>query len=113
MRLGGEDVTDLPPYERKVNTIFQSYALFPHLTVWDNIAYGLKVAKRPKREIKEEVAKMLTLIQMEDQAWKKPDQISGGQKQRVAIARALVNKPRVLLLDELLAALGPSCANAC
>ncbi|HOE01288.1 MAG TPA: ABC transporter ATP-binding protein [Kiritimatiellia bacterium] len=103
--LGGEDVTDLPPYERKVNTIFQSYALFPHLSVWDNIAFGLKVAKRPKKEIKEEVAKMLTLIQMEDQAWKKPDQISGGQKQRVAIARALVNKPRVLLLDEPLAAL--------
>jgi len=103
--LGGEDVTDLPPYERKVNTIFQSYALFPHLSVWDNIAFGLKVAKRPKREIKEEVAKMLALIQMEDQAWKKPDQISGGQKQRVAIARALVNKPRVLLLDEPLAAL--------
>ncbi|HPT15841.1 MAG TPA: ABC transporter ATP-binding protein [Kiritimatiellia bacterium] len=103
--LGGEDVTDLPPYERKVNTIFQSYALFPHLSVWDNIAFGLKVAKRPKREIKAEVAKMLTLIQMEDQAWKKPDQISGGQKQRVAIARALVNKPRVLLLDEPLAAL--------
>ena len=103
--LGGEDVTDLPPYERKVNTIFQSYALFPHLSVWDNIAFGLKVAKRPKKEIKEEVAKMLALIQMEDQAWKKPDQISGGQKQRVAIARALVNKPRVLLLDEPLAAL--------
>ena len=103
--LGGEDVTDLPPYERKVNTIFQSYALFPHLSVWDNIAFGLKVAKRPKKEIKAEVEKMLTLIQMEDQAWKKPDQISGGQKQRVAIARALVNKPRVLLLDEPLAAL--------
>ena len=103
--LGGEDVTDLPPYERKVNTIFQSYALFPHLSVWDNIAFGLKVAKRPKKEIKVEVEKMLTLIQMEDQAWKKPDQISGGQKQRVAIARALVNKPRVLLLDEPLAAL--------
>ena len=103
--LGGEDVTDLPPYERKVNTIFQSYALFPHLSVWDNIAFGLKVAKRPRQEIQTEVAKMLTLIQMEDQAWKKPDQISGGQKQRVAIARALVNKPRVLLLDEPLAAL--------
>ena len=103
--LGGEDVTDLPPYERKVNTIFQSYALFPHLSVWDNIAFGLKVAKRPKREIKAEVDKMLALIQMEDKAWKKPDQISGGQKQRVAIARALVNKPRVLLLDEPLAAL--------
>ena len=103
--LGGEDVTDLPPYERKVNTIFQSYALFPHLSVWDNIAFGLKVAKRPKKEIQSEVEAMLALIQMEDQAWKKPDQISGGQKQRVAIARALVNKPRVLLLDEPLAAL--------
>jgi len=103
--LGGEDVTDLPPYERKVNTIFQSYALFPHLSVWDNIAFGLKVAKRPKKEIQAEVEAMLALIQMEDQAWKKPDQISGGQKQRVAIARALVNKPRVLLLDEPLAAL--------
>jgi spermidine/putrescine transport system ATP-binding protein len=103
--LGGEDVTELPPYERKVNTIFQSYALFPHLSVWDNIAFGLKVAKRPKKEIKAEVEKMLALIQMEDKAWKKPDQISGGQKQRVAIARALVNKPQVLLLDEPLAAL--------
>lgn len=103
--LGGEDVTDLPPYERKVNTIFQSYALFPHLSVWDNIAFGLKVAKRPKQEITAGVDAMLTLIQMEDQAWKKPHQISGGQKQRVAIARALVNKPRVLLLDEPLAAL--------
>lgn len=103
--LGGRDVTDLPPYERKVNTIFQSYALFPHLSLWENIAFGLKVAKRPKKEIKEEVAKMLALIQMEDQAWKKPDQISGGQKQRVAIARALINKPSILLLDEPLAAL--------
>ena len=103
--LDGQDITDLPPYERKVNTIFQSYALFPHLSVWDNIAFGLKVAKRPKAEIKREVEKMLAMIQMEDQAWKKPDQISGGQKQRVAIARALVNKPRVLLLDEPLAAL--------
>ncbi len=103
--LGGQDVTDLPPYERKVNTIFQSYALFPHLSVWDNIAFGLKVAKRSKKEIKSEVEAMLALIQMEDQAWKKPDQISGGQKQRVAIARALVNKPQVLLLDEPLAAL--------
>jgi spermidine/putrescine transport system ATP-binding protein len=103
--LDGQDITDLPPYERKVNTIFQNYALFPHLSVWDNIAFGLKVAKRPKAEIKREVEKMLAMIQMEDQAWKKPDQISGGQKQRVAIARALVNKPRVLLLDEPLAAL--------
>ncbi len=103
--LDGKDITDLPPNRRKVNTIFQNYALFPHLTVWENIAFGLRVARRPRREIEAEVEKMLDLIQMEDQAHKKPDQISGGQKQRVAIARALVNKPDVLLLDEPLAAL--------
>jgi spermidine/putrescine transport system ATP-binding protein len=103
--LDGEDITRLPPNERKVNTIFQNYALFPHMTLWENIAYGLTIARRPASEIKAEVEKMLALIQMEDQAYKKPDQISGGQKQRVAIARALINKPRVLLLDEPLAAL--------
>jgi spermidine/putrescine transport system ATP-binding protein len=103
--LNGQDITDLPPNLRKVNTIFQSYALFPHLNVWENIAFGLRIAKRPKKEIEEEVEKMLKLIQMEDQAYKRPDQISGGQKQRVAIARALINKPQVLLLDEPLAAL--------
>ena len=103
--LNGKDITDLPPHERKVNTIFQSYALFPHLSVYDNIAFGLRIAHRPKAEIKHEVEKMLAMIQLEDQAWKKPSQISGGQKQRVAIARALVNRPQVLLLDEPLAAL--------
>ncbi|MBP1589836.1 MAG: ABC transporter ATP-binding protein [Kiritimatiellae bacterium] len=103
--LDGQDITDLPPYQRKVNTIFQSYALFPHLSVWDNIAFGLKVAKRPKSEIRTEVEKMLSMVQLEEHAYKKPSQLSGGQKQRVAIARALVNKPRVLLLDEPLAAL--------
>lgn len=103
--LGGEDITGLPPHRRKVNTIFQSYALFPHLTVRQNIAFGLKIARRPRAEIDAEVDRMLALIQMEDQAHKRPDQISGGQKQRVAIARALVNKPDVLLLDEPLAAL--------
>jgi len=103
--LDGEDLSELPPNRRKVNTIFQNYALFPHLTVWDNIAFGLQVAKRPAREIREEVDRMLTLMQMRDQAHKKPHQISGGQKQRVAIARALILKPRVLLLDEPLAAL--------
>ncbi len=103
--LDGEDITNLPPNRRKVNTIFQSYALFPHLNVWENIAFGLRVAKRPRREIQDEVAKMLHLIQLEDQAHKRPDQLSGGQKQRVAIARALINKPQVLLLDEPLAAL--------
>jgi spermidine/putrescine transport system ATP-binding protein len=103
--LNGEDITRLAPNERKVNTIFQSYALFPHMTLWDNISYGLKIARRAKTEINHEVEKMLDLIQMQDHAYKKPDQISGGQKQRVAIARALVNKPQVLLLDEPLAAL--------
>jgi spermidine/putrescine transport system ATP-binding protein len=103
--LDGVDITDQPPNERKVNTIFQSYALFPHLSVYENIAFGLRIAKRPKDEIAHEVAAMLKLIKMEDQAQKRPDQISGGQKQRVAIARALINKPQVLLLDEPLAAL--------
>jgi spermidine/putrescine transport system ATP-binding protein len=103
--LDGRDITDLPPDKRKVNTIFQSYALFPHLTVRDNIAFGLTIAKRPKAEVRAEVDRMLELIRMTDQAAKKPDQLSGGQKQRVAVARALVNKPDVLLLDEPLAAL--------
>ncbi len=103
--LDGADITDLPPHKRKVNTIFQSYALFPHLTVRENIAFGLAIAKRPKKEIDDEVDKMLRLIQMTDQAGKKPGLLSGGQKQRVAVARALVNRPDVLLLDEPLAAL--------
>ncbi len=103
--LDGADITDEPPHRRQVNTIFQSYALFPHLSVRDNIAFGLEVAKRPKQEIRREVEAMLHLIRMTDEAAKKPAQLSGGQKQRVAIARALVNKPQVLLLDEPLAAL--------
>ena len=103
--LDGKDITELPPNRRKVNTIFQNYALFPHLTVRQNIAFGLQMAKRPRKEIQDEVEKMLTLVQLESQAEKRPDQISGGQKQRVAIARALILKPQVLLLDEPLAAL--------
>jgi spermidine/putrescine transport system ATP-binding protein len=103
--LDGEDITSLPPNKRKVNTIFQNYALFPHLTVWENIAFGLRISNRPRKELEDEVARMLHLIQMEDQAHKRPDMISGGQKQRVAIARALINRPQVLLLDEPLAAL--------
>ncbi|MBN1423159.1 ABC transporter ATP-binding protein [Candidatus Fermentibacteria bacterium] len=105
VRLDGEDITELPPNRRRVNTIFQNYALFPHLNVGENIAFGLRVAGRPRREVREEVQRMLRLVQMEDQVHKKPAQLSGGQKQRVAIARALINRPQVLLLDEPLAAL--------
>jgi spermidine/putrescine transport system ATP-binding protein len=103
--LDGKDITDLPPNRRTINTIFQSYALFPHMTVRGNIAFGPETAGRPKAEIRASVDSMLRLIQMEEQAGKKPDQLSGGQKQRVAVARALVNRPDVLLLDEPLAAL--------
>ncbi len=103
--LDGQDITDLPPHHRKVNTIFQNYALFPHLSVRENIAFGLRVKGVARRQIREEVDRMLALVQMEDRADTKPGQISGGQKQRVAIARALINRPEVLLLDEPLAAL--------
>lgn len=103
--LDGQDILKLPPHKRPINTVFQNYALFPHLTVYENIAFGLRVAKRPRHEIEREVERMLELIQMSDYAYQTPDEISGGQKQRVAIARALINKPQVLLLDEPLAAL--------
>ncbi len=103
--LNGKDVTALPPEKRPVNTVFQSYALFPHLSVFENIAFGLRVKKRSKAELTREVEAMLELTQLTDHAQKRPSQLSGGQKQRVAIARALVNKPEVLLLDEPLAAL--------
>ena len=103
--LEGKDITNLPPNERRVHTVFQNYALFPTMTVWDNIAFSLKLAKKPKAEIESDVDSILEMIQLSDQAWKYPHQLSGGQKQRVAIARALVDRPQVLLLDEPLAAL--------
>ena len=103
--LDGVDITRLPPDQRPVNTVFQSYALFPHLTIRENIAFGPKLSKRSPAEIRSEVERMLELVDLTAHADKKPTQLSGGQKQRVAIARALVNKPKVLLLDEPLAAL--------
>ena len=103
--MGGERLDQQPPYRRRVNTVFQHYALFPHLTVEQNVGYGLQVAKRPATEIKQRVAEALDKVKMTAHAGKKPAQISGGQQQRVALARALVNRPRLLLLDEPLSAL--------
>ena len=103
--LYSQDVSNLPPYERDVNTVFQDYALFPHMNVGENIAYGLMVKKVPKEKRDRRVEEMLDLVQLSGMAGRKPSQLSGGQRQRVALARALINNPKVLLLDEPLGAL--------
>ncbi len=103
--LDGQDLTAIPPHERPVNMMFQSYALFPHMNVADNIAFGLRMQRMPKPQIKARVEEMLGLVHLEGFASRKPDQLSGGQRQRVALARALAKKPKLLLLDEPLGAL--------
>ena len=103
--LGGQDVAALPPYERPINMMFQSYALFPHLDIWENIAFGLKREGLPKAEVQQRVGEMLDLVQLGQYAKRKPHQLSGGQQQRVALARSLAKRPKLLLLDEPLGAL--------
>ncbi len=103
--IDGQDMSTIPPYERRVNMMFQSYALFPHMTVWKNVAFGLEQEKLSKQEIRSRVSEILDIVKMSSFAGRKPHQLSGGQRQRVALARALVKRPKLLLLDEPLAAL--------
>jgi len=113
VRLGGADITDLPPWKRNAGLVFQNYALFPHLTVAQNVAFGLEMRKVPQAEIAPKVAEALRLVRLGHLGERLPRQLSGGQQQRVALARALVFRPDVLLLDEPLSNLDASCARRC
>ena len=105
VELGGRDVTTQPPYARNVNTVFQDYALFPHMTVAQNVEYGLRVKRVPRAQRRQRAERALQMVRLTDHGQRKPDELSGGQRQRVALARAIVNEPEVLLLDEPLGAL--------
>ena len=112
IRLAGQDVTDLPPYRRQVNMVFQDYALFPHMTVSQNVGYGLRIAGMPKAEIADKVRKALDLVEMSDKGDRQPHELSGGERQRVALTRAIIREPQVLLLDEPLSALDANLREA-